>query len=115
MTAPLKDRLRAMYSHRGDGIPTQHRNPDGEEAADYIEKLEAELAALRPAPVDPRIAVAREILRRAMLAIGDGCAAAAWAEDEPVSERDRLVAEALAACLPPGMTIDDLPPVKGEG
>lgn len=37
----LRDRLRAMYSHRGDGIPTQHVNPDGPEAADRILQLEA--------------------------------------------------------------------------
>ncbi|EJU14150.1 hypothetical protein LH128_05308 [Sphingomonas sp. LH128] len=32
-------RLRAMYSHRGDGIPTQYVNPNGPEAADEIERL----------------------------------------------------------------------------
>lgn len=36
----LKERLRAMYSHRGDGIPTQPVNPDGDEAADRIAALE---------------------------------------------------------------------------
>lgn len=32
-------RLRSMYSHRGDGIPTQYVNPNGPEAADEIERL----------------------------------------------------------------------------
>lgn len=40
-------RLRAMYSHRGDGIPTQYVNPDGPEAADEIERLNATLEKVR--------------------------------------------------------------------
>lgn len=39
MTDDLIARLRAMYSHRGDGIPTQYVNPNGPEAADEIERL----------------------------------------------------------------------------
>ncbi len=45
-TQDLKDRLRAMYSHRGDGIPTQYFNSDGPEAADAINRLEVENAVL---------------------------------------------------------------------
>lgn len=41
--ARLKERLTARYSHRGDGIPTQPVNPDGEEAVKAIERLEEEL------------------------------------------------------------------------
>ena len=43
-TSNVVERLRAMYSHREDGIPTQLINPDGLEAADTIERLRAELA-----------------------------------------------------------------------
>ena len=46
-TPDLKTRLLAMYSHRGDGIPTQHVNPDALEAAARIEALEAQLATVR--------------------------------------------------------------------
>jgi len=42
----LKERLLAMYSHRGDGIPTQPVNPDGQEALAAIETLEARYAEL---------------------------------------------------------------------
>ena len=38
--------LGSMYSHRGDGIPTQPVNPHGEEAAAAIEGLVARCAAL---------------------------------------------------------------------
>lgn len=47
MTDDLKARLRSMHSHRSDGLPTQHVNPDGPEAADRIEALEARIEALR--------------------------------------------------------------------
>ena len=40
----LKQRLLAMYSHRGDGLPTQYVNPDGPAAVAEIERLEAEIA-----------------------------------------------------------------------
>ncbi len=40
----LCQKLRAMYSHRGDGTPTQQTNPDGWEAATRIEQLSQELA-----------------------------------------------------------------------
>jgi hypothetical protein len=46
MDDKLIERLRSMYSHRGDGFPTQCVNPDGREAADRIEALEAEIADL---------------------------------------------------------------------
>ena len=39
----LITRLRAYTDHRGDGIPTQPVNPDGEEAAARIEALEKAL------------------------------------------------------------------------
>lgn len=39
----LVARLVTMYSHRGDGLPTQYINPDGPEAAERIAELEAEL------------------------------------------------------------------------
>lgn len=39
----LVERLQAMYSHRGDGFPTQFVNPDGPEAAARIAALETEL------------------------------------------------------------------------
>lgn len=42
-------RLRAMYSHRGDGIPTQYVNPNGPEAADALEAMGK---VLRPRPFD---------------------------------------------------------------
>lgn len=42
----LIGRLQAMYSHRGDGIPTQFINPDGPEAADLIERQAALLGAI---------------------------------------------------------------------
>lgn len=41
----LSERLMTMFSHRGDGIPTQYVNPDGPEAQARIAELEA---ALRP-------------------------------------------------------------------
>lgn len=44
---PLIDRLRTMYDHRGDGIPTQPVNPDGEKAIEAIERLSAENERLR--------------------------------------------------------------------
>ena len=47
MTDDLIARLRSMYSHRGDGIPTQYVNPDGPEAADEIERLNATLEKVR--------------------------------------------------------------------
>lgn len=40
----LVERLTTMYSHRGDGIPTQYVNPDGPEAAERILSLAAEVA-----------------------------------------------------------------------
>jgi hypothetical protein len=43
----LLTRLRAMTDHRGDGIPTQSRNPDGEEAAREIERLREALGAVQ--------------------------------------------------------------------
>jgi hypothetical protein len=46
MTDDLIARLRAMYSHRGDGIPTQYVNPDGPEAADALEALRGYAEAL---------------------------------------------------------------------
>lgn len=45
----LAERLTAMYSHRGDGIPTQHVNPDGPDAWAAIEALNAKLAKVRAA------------------------------------------------------------------
>jgi hypothetical protein len=48
----LVERLRAMYSHRGDGIPTQFVNHDGPEAADELTRLTAENARLRGALVE---------------------------------------------------------------
>lgn len=47
----LITRLRAYTDHRGDGIPTQPVNPDGEEAADRIEALEAALTQCAEAPL----------------------------------------------------------------
>jgi hypothetical protein len=47
VTPALVDRLRTMYSHRGDGLPTQPVNPDGEEAAARIEALEGALRDIR--------------------------------------------------------------------
>lgn len=41
------NRLGAMYSHRGDGFPTQYVNPDGPYAVAVIERLTAEVARLR--------------------------------------------------------------------
>jgi hypothetical protein len=35
----LIDRLNMMYSHRGDGIPTQYVNPDGPVAAELLERM----------------------------------------------------------------------------
>ncbi len=51
--AGLIERLRSMYSHRGDGIPTQFVNPDGDEAATTIERLTAALESASP-PMVPR-------------------------------------------------------------
>lgn len=45
-TDALVERLDAMYSHRGDGIPTQYVNPDGPAAIDAIIALRARVAAL---------------------------------------------------------------------
>lgn len=45
--ADIVERLTAMYSHRGDGLPTQYVNPDGREAAAEITRLRAELAEAR--------------------------------------------------------------------
>lgn len=45
----LKARLLAMYSHRGDGVPTQYVNPDGPEAVARIEELERQNKDLREA------------------------------------------------------------------
>ena len=45
----LVERLTTMYSHRGDGIPTQYVNPDGPEAAHHIAAQDAEIARLREA------------------------------------------------------------------
>jgi len=42
--ADIVERLTAMYSHRGDGLPTQYVNPDGLEAATEITRLRAQLA-----------------------------------------------------------------------
>ena len=42
--ADIVERLTAMYSHRGDGLPTQYVNPDGLEAAAEITRLRAQLA-----------------------------------------------------------------------
>lgn len=54
----LCERLLAMYSHRGDGVPTQYVNPDGPDAAARIEALNAENARLKA-----QLAIAREALR----------------------------------------------------
>ncbi|MGI4744940.1 MAG: hypothetical protein ACRYGI_11590 [Janthinobacterium lividum] len=48
-TDALVARLTAMYSHRGDGIPTQCVNPDGAEAADLIARQAEEIARLEAA------------------------------------------------------------------
>lgn len=64
--AELREEPEAMYSHRGDGIPTQFVNPDGPEAVaavdallDRIEKLEAGLrehdAAVAKCPFTRRV------------------------------------------------------------
>ena len=39
-------RIEAMYSHRGDGIPTQYVNRDGPEAAARGRELEAQLVTV---------------------------------------------------------------------
>lgn len=46
MDDALIERLTTMYSHRGDGIPTQYVNPDGPEAAERIAALKAGIAAM---------------------------------------------------------------------
>lgn len=38
----LRDRLLTMYSHRGDGIPTQFVNPDGPDAVDALDRIRAD-------------------------------------------------------------------------
>jgi len=43
----LIERLGAMHSHRGDGVPTQYVNPDGPAAIAHISALEAENLRLR--------------------------------------------------------------------
>ena len=45
----LKADLLAMYSHRGDGIPTQHVNPDGPKAVQAITALQARVSELEGA------------------------------------------------------------------
>jgi hypothetical protein len=40
-------RLLSMHSHRGDGLPTQHVNPDGPAAVAEIERLNAEIERVR--------------------------------------------------------------------
>lgn len=45
----LCERLNAMLSHRGDGVPTQFINPDGPDAAARIEALKARVAELEGA------------------------------------------------------------------
>jgi hypothetical protein len=47
MLADTIERLLTMYSHRGDGLPTQYINPDGPDAVATIQYLQAENAALR--------------------------------------------------------------------
>lgn len=47
LMSDIVERLLTMYSHRGDGLPTQYVNPDGPEAADTIIALRAEVEMLR--------------------------------------------------------------------
>ena len=58
---PLIDRLRTMYDHRGDGIPTQPVNPDGEKAIEAIERLSAENERLRAHIAEQSVHVATRI------------------------------------------------------
>lgn len=49
MTSPAPDlttRLLSMYSHRGDGIPTQYVNPDGPEAATALTTAQSRIEEL---------------------------------------------------------------------
>ena len=46
MQSDIVERLLAMYSHRGDGIPTQYVNPDGPKAATEITALRERVAKL---------------------------------------------------------------------
>lgn len=65
----MEERLLAMYSHRGDGLPTQYVNPDGPDAVEEIASLRARVAVLEGAlaeiahndPLDPW-SVARQAL-----------------------------------------------------
>ena len=45
----LEERLLAMYSHRGDGLPTQYVNPDGPDAVEKIASLRARVEELETA------------------------------------------------------------------
>lgn len=47
--ADIVERLTAMYSHRGDGLPTQYVNPDGLEAAAEITRLRAQVKIVQSA------------------------------------------------------------------
>ena len=49
LMSDIVERLLTMYSHRGDGLPTQYINPDGPEAAESITALRAEAERLREA------------------------------------------------------------------
>lgn len=56
MQSDIVERLLAMYSHRGDGIPTQYVNPDGPKAVteitalrERVAKLEGEVSILKQA------------------------------------------------------------------
>ncbi len=50
-------KLETMYSHRGDGIPTQYVNADGPEASALIRQQAAEIERLKE-----RLIIAHEAL-----------------------------------------------------
>ena len=72
----LLARLLTMYSHRGDGIPTQYVNPDGPQAVALIREQASEIERLR------------ESLRKCRRAISGG-------RPEPRREVREIVDEAI--------------------
>lgn len=61
--ADIVERLTAMYSHRGDGLPTQYVNPDGREAAAEITRLRAQVKIVQSAAKTIMIGEADELRR----------------------------------------------------
>jgi hypothetical protein len=102
----LKARLLSMYSHRGDGIPTQYCNQDGPDAARAIDTLLAEIERLRAAPAEAELRAEVAALRAGLHEIdyiasntiprdGKEAAFAALAEIAGVTNRFRLPPAAL--------------------